>query len=363
LVESGCEMKDIGSIFPLFDKDLLTSLCAADEDVNRIHYSLCREALFDIAQHLDTGNKVVLLPAYTCDTVITPFMELGWTCVYYLVDLQLRIETQSVLDLYNQYHASLIVVHPYYGKDLNKAEIDLLDYLHGKGCKVAVDLTQCVFSSQRLSCVDYYVGSYRKWFAIPDGGYLELADQTEVFDALLEENTDFVSLQRDAMYLRGLYFQTDNEEVKSISRRLNKMAVEMTDYNIAPHKMSEISCALLAKEDKLENQKRRYSNYKYLLDQLEGIKDCRILCDNMDEVNSAPLYFMIYVNDRGDLQRDFAERHIYAPVIWPVVYDDVLIDDTVKYIYDHILAIPIDQRYDEHDMENIVETIKEHYCD
>jgi len=244
-------MKDIGSIFPLSDKDLLTSTFTPDEDVNRIHYSLCREALFDIAQHLDKSNKVVLLPAYSCDTVITPFKEQGWTCVYYPVDLQLRIETQSTLDIYNQYHASLIVVHPYYGKDLNKAEIDLLDYLHSEGCKVVIDLTQCIFSSQRLSCVDYYVGSYRKWFAIPDGGYLEYVGQTDGFDTTMEENEDFVSLQRDAMYLRGLYFQTDNEEVKSISRRLNKMAVEMTDYNIAPHKMSEIACALLAKEDKI----------------------------------------------------------------------------------------------------------------
>ena len=72
---------------------------------------------------------------------------------------------------------------------------------------------------------------------------------------------------------------------------------------------------------------------------------------------------MIYVNDRSDLQRDLAERHIYAPVIWPVVYDEVLINDTIKYIYDHILAIPIDQRYDEHDMGTIVEVIKEHYRD
>ena len=238
-----------------------------------------------------------------------------------------------------------------------------MGYLHSEGCKVTVDLTQCIFSSQKLACVDYYVGSYRKWFAIPDGGYFEYVGQTDGFDTTLEENEEFVSLQRDAMYLRGLYFQTDNEEVKSISRRLNKMAVEMTDYNIAPHKMSEISCALLAKEDKLENQKRRCSNYKYLLDQLEVFKDCQILCDNMDEVNSAPLYFMVYVNDRGDLQRDLAEHHIYAPVIWPVVYDEVLINDTLKYIYDHILAIPIDQRYDEHDMEKIVKVIKGHYCD
>ena len=135
MVKSDCEMKDIGSIFPLFDKDLLTFSSNADDDVNHIHYSLCREALSDIAQHLDTGNNVVLLPAYTCDTVITPFKEQGWTCVYYSVDLQLRIESRFALDLYKHYHASLIVVHPYYGKDLNKAEVDLLSYLHSEGCR------------------------------------------------------------------------------------------------------------------------------------------------------------------------------------------------------------------------------------
>lgn len=356
-------MKDIGSIFPLYDKDLLMpSSNTKDKDI-RIHYSLCREALCVIAQHIHASNRVVLLPAYTCDTVITPFKEQGWTCVYYTVDLQLRIGTQNVLDLYGHYHASLIVVHPYYGKDLNKVEVDLLNYLHGEGCKVVVDLTQCIFSTQKLQCVDYYVGSYRKWFAIPDGGYLEPKDGMEIFDSALEYNDKFVTLQRDAMYLRGFYFQTDNEEVKNISRRLNKMAVEMTEFNIAPHKISEISCTLLAKEDKLDNQKRRYSNYKYLLDQLGVIKDCQILCDNMVEVNSAPLYFMVYVNDRSDLQRDLAEHHIYAPVIWPVVYDEVLINDTIKFIYNHILAIPIDQRYDEQDMGTIVEIIKAHYCD
>ena len=56
-----------------------------------------------------------------------------------------------------------------------------------------------------------------------------------------------------------------------------------------------------------------------------------------------------------------SEQHIYAPVIWPVVYEEVLVNETVKYIYDHILAIPIDQRYDEGDMAKIVSIIKGYY--
>ena len=358
-------MKDIGSIFPLYDSDLMNSQSEYIDDLKdgKILLSLCREAIYAIARSLDSSEKIVLLPAYTCDTVIAPFKELGWKCVYYPVDLQLRIEVNATLDLYNQSQASLILVHPYYGKDLNDEEIALLETIHERGCKTAVDLTQCIFSHQRLQCVDYYLGSYRKWYAIPDGGYLESKDGVEMFDSELEEDEEFVTLQRDAMYLRGLYYQTDNEEVKSISRRLNKMAVEMTDFHITPHRMSAYSCGLLKNENARLNQERRYANYVFLLNGLKAVDGCEMLCDNLAEVTSAPLYFMIYVNDRSDLQRDLAEQHIYAPVIWPVVYDEVLINDTIKYIYDHILAIPIDQRYDKHDMGTIVDVIKGHYRD
>ncbi len=354
-------MKDIGSIFPLFDEDLEYLQTQEIVESRRVYYSLCREALYSIAKSLDSSGRVVMLPAYTCDTVVTPFKELGWTCVYYPVDLHLRIDVQRSLELFEQRQANLIVVHPYYGRDLNDDEILFVETLHERGCKVVVDLTQCIFSSQKLQFVDYYVGSYRKWFAIPDGGYLEAKEDEESYSAELTENEEFVNLQRDSMYLRGQYYETNNEEIKNISRRLNKMAVEMTDNNITPHRISAISYALLEKEDKVRNQEIRFANYKILLDKLKGVRGVQIFCDNINEINSAPLYFMIYVPDRSDLQRDLIEHHIYAPVIWPVVYDEVLINGTMKYVYDHLLAIPIDQRYDEKDMEKISEVIKKHY--
>lgn len=355
-------MKDIGSIFPLYDSDLevVPSEMKNELKPDAILFSLCREALFAIAQSLGSSEKIVLLPAYTCDTVITPFKELGWKCIYYPVDLQLRIDVDTTMDLYNQSRATLIVVHPYYGKDLDAEEIALLETIHEKGCKTVVDQTQCIFSSQRLQCVDYYVGSFRKWCSIPDGGYLESKVRQNLFDGELVENEEFVALQRDAMYLRGLYFRSDVEEIKSISRRLNKMAVNMTDRNIAPHSMSALSVKLLKKEDLQQNQERRLTNYLFLHNHLKNLDGCQIVCENLEDVTSAPLYFMIYVNDRSGLQRRLAECHIYAPVIWPVVYDEVLVNDTIKYIYDNILAIPIDQRYDESDMEKILKIIKEY---
>lgn len=69
---------------------------------------------------------------------------------------------------------------------------------------------------------------------------------------------------------------------------------------------------------------------------------------------TAPLYFPIYVSNRTEIQKKLAAKHIYAPVLWPVNTAEVLINDNIKYIYSHILMIPIDQRYDEQDMKKIV---------
>lgn len=356
-------MKDIGSIFPLYDSDLelLDDKSWDWYDTEKVNYSLCREAFTAIIDKMRNSGKRVLIPAYTCGTVITPFKEQAWNCFYYPIDKSLRIVVEETKKLATSQQFDLMIVHPYYGKDLNEEEIDLIEEVRATGCKIIVDLTQCIFSKQRLGFVDFYIGSYRKWFSIPDGGFMECAEISEYIDDSLKENNKFVSLQKDSMYLRGLYFDTNNEEVKKISVRINKYAVGLVESEVAPHKMSNVSLQLLEKEDKEKNQQQRFENYKYLYKNLQGLDVCKVVCNNISEVTSAPLYFVVYVNDRPQLQADLAAQHIYAPVIWPVAYDEVLIDDTVKYIYNTILAIPIDQRYNQEDMDKIIRTIKQHY--
>lgn len=356
-------MKDIGSIFPLYDSDLnhLDNKSWSWYDAERVNYSLCREAFTAIISKMQDSGKKVLIPSYTCGTVITPFKEQAWSCYYYPIDKTLRIDVTETQKLIINQKFDLMIVHPYYGKDLNDEEIALIKAVRSTGCKIIVDLTQCIFSKQRLDFVDFYIGSYRKWFSIPDGGFMECANISAYIDESLKENDKFVSLQKDSMYLRGLYFDTDNEEEKNISRRINKFAVELVESNVCPHRMSNVSLQLLEKEDEEENQRQRFENYKYLFENLQSIDSCKFVCENFREVTSAPLYFVVYVNDRPQLQADLAAQHIYAPVIWPLSYDEVLINDTVKDIYNTILAIPIDQRYNQEDMDKIVRIIKQHY--
>jgi len=350
--------KEIGSIFPLSDEVLSQ---AESEQLqftgNRIHYSLCREALCDIVNALDTTEKKVLIPSYTCQTVITPFEEAGWQCEYFSVKRNLRIDLRSLENAIEKYKPSLLVVHPYFGMDLNEEEVGVLESIKEKGIDIVLDLTQCLFSSKQYSFASFIVASYRKWMPIPDGGYL--FNQTDSVNIVQpdKENEEFTDRQIAAMYLRDQYFNNGEQRTKAISIRLSKMADHIADSNITPHRMSQVAYNRLLKEDVEKNKNSRFSNYAYLFKNIKESSKITKVCQNMADVTTAPLYFTIYVEDRPSLQRLLAQDSIYAPVIWPVEDERVLIDEEIKYIYDHVLAIPCDQRYDEDDMCRVVEII------
>ena len=324
---------------------------------NRIHYSLCREALCDIAHALDKTNKKVLIPAYTCQTVITPFEEAGWQCEYYSIKRDLRIDMKSLENAIAKYKPSLLVFHPYFGMDLNEEEVSALNCIKEKGVDIVLDLTQCLFSTKQYTFASFIVASYRKWMPIPDGGYLINNTDSVRIQQPETENEEFTDREIAAMYLRGQYFGNEEQRTKVISIRLSKAADHIADSNIAPHKMSQVAYNLLVKEDLENNQKSRFANYTYLFNNIRESEKVTKVCHNMAAVTTAPLYFTIFVKDRPSLQRLLAQDSIYAPVIWPFEDEKVLVDDEIKYIYEHILAIPCDQRYDEDDMRRAVEII------
>ena len=352
--------KEIGSIFPLESpfRPQVEPLVGNDGQ-NEFLYSLCREALYDIAVSLSEGNKIVLIPAYTCQTVITPFEKAGWSCHFFSIRKDLRIDTVALEELVERVGPSLLVVHPFFGMDLDTGEIETLKRIRGRGVQIVLDLTQCIFSEQHLDFVDYYVGSYRKWFPIPDGGFLKPNNGMTVMAVPRMENEEFVTRQADAMYLRGLYFKNDDPHTKAISIRLNKLADSVAENGISVHRMSGYSIWLKTRQNEEEIRQRRYANYRFLFGSLRQGAGFRFVCTDMKAVTTAPLYFTVYSDYRAALQTLLAKYGIYAPVIWPVGEERVLVNEDVRFIYDHLLAIPCDQRYDEEDMRRVVGVMNE----
>ena len=113
---------------------------SASEKDGLFLYSLCREALYDIAVGFHTSNKTVLLPAYTCQTVISPFIEAGWTCHFYSIKKNLRIDNDSLIASVETLNPSLLLVHPFFGMDLCENEIKALETACRFGVKIIQDV-------------------------------------------------------------------------------------------------------------------------------------------------------------------------------------------------------------------------------
>lgn len=348
-------MKEIGSIYSVqtLEKRSCPSIDLAGEGA--VYFSLCREALLVIARRYRSTAKKVLIPAYTCQTVLDPFLQEDWEICYYNIDKKLRIDTDDLKSKYSAFNPTLCIAHPYYGADLNEKELEGLGELKRKGCVLVEDLTQCVFSKQYSSIFDFFVGSYRKWFPIPDGAFMIgcLDDNHE-----MQENSAFVEPMSDAMYLRGVFHRTGDNNIKEISRRVGNMAISHISGGIVPHKISNFSTSLLNEIDVEGTMKKRRDNYQYLYEQLSNSSICTPVERSLDELTCAPLFFPVYVQDRALFQKKLAQQEIYAPVLWPVHTDSLLINDGIKQMYNELLMLPIDQRYDESDMERMVAVIK-----
>lgn len=353
-------MKDIGSIFPLYEAEIkeiepVSPLCS---DHRNHFFSLCREALSHIAAENGESYRKVLIPAYTCSTVIIPFVQQGWECMYYKIGKDLRIQTEETLEIAKATKPNIFVAHPFYGMDLTEEEMNMIRTIREMGCKTVVDITQCIFSDQYYNIADYTIGSYRKWFPIPDGAFMHIDSDKGLEMSLYPEHEQFVNIQVSAMVLRGVYFQTGNETVKNISIKLNKMADSIAETEISEHRISALSYAIYTMQDFKRNAEQRLRNYKYLYSKLAFMSSVTPVCGDIAYITVAPLYFPVYVENRTVLQGALARKKIYAPVLWPVYSDDLLISDDVSYIYSHILLIPIDQRYNLNDMERIVEAFE-----
>ncbi len=351
---------EIGSLFPV----------TGYRDTQEIHrntmdgihlYSLCREALLNIARNYSGERRVILLPAYTCQSVVAPFAQEHWKISFYSIDTRLCIDSKSFLSLLYSVNPGVVLFHPYYGKKLNKKEIDLLNEAKNKGVMIVQDLTQSVFSEKSNGYSDITVGSIRKWTGIPDGAFLvinngvdlEIAEPDDYYSA-------FIKPQLDAMYLRGEYFRTGKKEYKEISIRLNKHAEKLADDQlIGFHKISNYAFEALINIDIDMIKSKRIENFKTLLNLIKSNEQASPVFNTVDELDSAPIYFPLYVENREKFQRLLAENNIYAPVLWEVEDNSVIVDASVEYIYKHLLAIPIDQRYSFDDMKRIADVINE----
>lgn len=318
-------------------------------------------ALISLEREKPKTRKCCLMPAYMCDSVFIPFAHRGWELVFYQVDRDLETDGEEISRLALEKDPGLIFIHPYFGTDTCRGLRRQLAALEKNHVLIMEDVTQSYYLEAAGKEADFVVGSLRKWYAVPDGGFV--ASDLSLAEDLLKPGDDYarerlVPLVQKWEYLRekerkmGGVLTEEWLSIKEAYLRQNRTQEEALDQYQGVRRISRVSAAVLSEMDEGAAALKRAENYRFLYNKIKEMK--RLWPVLIQKEGAAPLYLPVYARERDSLQRFLRERGIYAPVLWPVGEENSdYLGEEESYIYEHILALPVDQRYGPEQMEEL----------
>lgn len=324
------------------------------------YYSTCRSCIKEIIGMISdtTNSKVVIAPAYTCESVINGFIEEGYSIVPYNIEKDYSADEKDLLNKINLFHPSVVIYHDYFGFCTTDHLTSMVKRVNQE-IIVINDRTQSMFSTLDDSSADFCVGSIRKWLPVPDGAFL--MSNKKLPEQLSDEDENLVTLECEAMTLKDKYLK-DRKQDKVVFLQKFSLCRQYIDGQQKAYAMSSISRGIWSNSNENNLKELRRNNYNRLY---VGLKDLSQIDIPLYQADSLTVPFMFPVDTKGmqkEMQSFLARNNIFATVIWGCpekIANDI--SQKVKYIYQNYLYIPCDQRYNEDDMQYIVDTINKYF--
>lgn len=318
-----------------------------------------REALYLVALNLnpDKNQPVVLMPAYCCHSMVDPFVKAGWKIVYYQLYNDLKVDLQNLFALLVNKRPRAVLTMNFYGSASTRAAIDTIKTEFPE-CICIEDFSHCTFSISEIynEKVDYYVTSIRKSVGVCDGSVI--ISKAPLDETIVEDNeSEFMAARRDCQKLKAKYTYSQDATQKNIFfTELRKQEGELDSFT-GVHRISSTGKEMLKVLNGGMIRYARQQNMKHILDLLggkvesiPGIESC---------LSGVPFSLPILVKNRDEVQQKLAKRGVYAPVLWPICDEARAICPVSARMADEILSIPIDQRYNYDDIEDIAKIVLE----
>lgn len=311
--------KEIGGYFGL---ELSSGIEYHDK---ALHLNSGRAAL----QYLIRAKKIkkLYLPAYVCDSVLTPIREENIAYEYYSISEDFKPEFNESI---GKDEAFLYV--NYFGiNDANvKSVVDTYE-------NVIIDNTQA-FYSQPLPGIDTFY-SARKFFGVPDGAYLYT--DTKLPSPLPED----ISCNRMSHLLTRLDI--------SANAGYNLFRENSEDINRSGlRSMSKLTTAIMKSIDYERVAEKRRENYLYLH---EVLGNSNLL--KLPELGTQIPMIYPYLTTDAALRSKLIEKKIYVATYWNEVLSHAAVGSVEERYTNYLLALPIDQRYNKEDMNYIYSNI------
>ena len=272
-------------------------------------------------------NKVYI-PFYTCDATLEPFQKLNINYEFYHIDTKLEI-----FDNISLYADEYLLYTNYFG--LKQTYIEQLADRFGH--YLIIDNTQAFFA-KAISGIDTFY-TCRKFFGVPDGAYLYTNAQP-----------DF-EIEQDASYERmtALLKRIDVSPETGYADFVN---TESSLSNQPIRRMSKLTERIMQSIDYSRVSERRRLNYN-IIHKVLGKSNLL----HLDlETDATPMVYP-YLSDTGKLREKLIQNRIYVARYWPNIVNWTE-KETIEYnLMQHLLPLPIDQRYGEFSMDSILKNM------
>lgn len=273
--------------------------------------------------------KRVFLPYYSCSALLQPIKRQGIQTIFYGINKAL--EPTSFPQLHKD-EAFLYI--NYFG--LKDNTVKSLSKTYGE--QLIVDNSQALYSP-RIQGIDTFY-SPRKFFGVPDGGYL--------YSDVIEDvplNTDKSSINR----IKHLCERIETG-AESGYQDFKEAELELDWAPIA--KMSNLTKRLLSNIDYQRCAKRRRENFLYL--------DSHLAKQNQLDIslgpNDVPMVYPLLVNK--SIRQSLHERRLYVASYWDGINNYLSDSAFESYLSRYLIPLPIDQRYSQKDMDLIITIIE-----
>lgn len=307
-----------------------------------------------IGKNIPDDEKIALVPPFTCNTVIDPFLEYGFQLKTYQLDDHLNTTGEMLRYALVETKAKVVLLHRYFGFNTLSDCTKVIREFSENGIIFIEDHTQSMYCGYAALPAQYHFGSLRKWLGVPDGGFAATMSGSLIVRPETEHR-EMIELKLEACRLKCDYMQwrTDN---KDEFRRLYQHAEELMNQQKTPYSMARESIAIQAGTDINALKTKRRDNYKFVYEKLQANKSLSLLTPNVED-KDVPLYLVISAQNREELQAKLRDQNIFAPILWPRAPYLPKICKEAEYLYQHALCLPIDQRYDLDDMDRMVSCI------
>jgi len=273
----------------------------------------------------------VYLPYYTCEVILEPIKKLNLQYEYYHINE--KLEPHFDFSLLQENEAFLYT--NYFG--LKDKYINTLISKHN----IIIDNCQAFFSYPLPYFNTFY--SPRKFFGVPDGGYLYIYNNIKL-DMRLKQAKSYNKCSH-------LLKRIDLSAEKGYSD------FKKNDFKISSEplmEMSKLTHRLLSSIDYKYCKEKRQENFIWLHNQLKNINLLDI--DSLINNEEVPMIYPLLIN-KPHLREKLIDKNIFIPQYWKNVFVWTKKSDYEQYLTRCLIPLPIDQRLKKQDLNIIKNSV------